>query len=49
MKSIMVILVLLAFTLTAFAANDPNIKGEKRRAIQAAMQEHISQNTVNGR
>ena len=48
MKSIMVILVLLAFTLTTFAANDPNIKGEKRRAIQAAMQEHIGQNTVNG-
>ena len=48
MKSIMVILVLLAFTLSAFAANDPSIKGEKRRAIQAAMQEHIGQNTVNG-
>ena len=48
MKSIMVILILLAFTLTAFAANDPSIKGEKRRAIQAAMQEHIGQNTVNG-
>ena len=48
MKSITVILVLLAFTLTAFAANDPSIKGEKRRAIQAAMEEHISQNTVNG-
>ncbi len=48
MKSITVILVLLAFTLTAFAANDPSIKGEKRRAIQAAMEEHIGQNTVNG-
>ena len=48
MKSIMVILVLLAFPLTTFAANDPNIKGEKRRGIQAAMQEHIGQNTVNG-
>lgn len=48
MKSIMIILVLLAFPLTTFAANDPNIKGEKRRAIQAAMQEHIGQNTVNG-
>ena len=48
MKSIMVILVLLAFTLSAFAANDPSIKGEKRRAIQTAMQEHIGQNTVNG-
>ncbi len=48
MKSITVTLVLLAFTLTAFAANDPSIKGEKRRAIQAAMQEHIGQNTVNG-
>jgi hypothetical protein len=48
MKSITVILVLLTFTLTAFAANDPSIKGEKRRAIQAAMQEHIGQNTVNG-
>ncbi|MYC40686.1 MAG: hypothetical protein F4X55_06755 [Candidatus Dadabacteria bacterium] len=48
MKSIMIILVLLAFPLTTLAANDPNIKGEKRRAIQAAMQEHIGQNTVNG-
>ena len=48
MKRIMVILVLSAFTLSAFAANDPSIKGEKRRAIQAAMQEHIGQNTVNG-
>jgi len=48
MKSIIVILVLLAFTPTAFAADDPSIKGEKRRAIQAAMQEHIGQNTVNG-
>ena len=48
MKRIMVILVLSAFTLSAFAANDPSIKGEKRRAIQAAMEEHIGQNTVNG-
>lgn len=48
MKSIMAILILLAFPLTTFAANDPNIKGEKRHGIQAAMQEHIGQNTVNG-
>ena len=48
MKSIMIILALLAFPLTTLAANDPNIKGEKRRAIQEAMQEHIGQNTVNG-
>lgn len=48
MKNIMAILILLASALSAFAANDPNIKGAKRRAIQAAMQEHIGQNTVNG-
>ena len=48
MKSIMGMLVFLAFTLTAFAADDPSIKGEKRRAIQIAMQEHIDHNTVNG-
>ena len=48
MKSIMAILVLLAFTPTAFAANDPSIKGEMRRAIQTAMQEHINHNTVDG-
>lgn len=48
MKSIMVILILLAFTPTAFAADDPSIKGEKRRAIQAAMQKHIDHHTVGG-
>ena len=48
MKSIMGILVFLAFTLTASAADDPSIKGEKRRGIQIAMQEHIDHNTVNG-
>ena len=48
MKSIMGMLVFLAFTFTAFAADDPSIKGEKRRAIQIAMQEHIDHNTVNG-
>ena len=48
MKSIMGILVFLAFTLTAFAADDPSIKGEKRRAIQEAMQEHIDHNTADG-
>ena len=34
MKSIMGILVFLAFALTASAADDPSIKGEKRHAIQ---------------
>ena len=48
MKSITVALFFLAFTLTAFAADDPSIKGDTRRAVQAAMQEHIGQNTVNG-
>ena len=48
MKSIMGILVFLAFTSTAFAADDPSIKGERRRGIQTAMQEYIDHNTVNG-
>ncbi len=48
MKSIMGILFFLAFTMTASAAADPSIKGEKRSAIQAAMQEHIDRNTVDG-
>ena len=51
MKSIigiMGVMVLLAFTLPAFAADDPSIKGDKRRAIQTAMQEHIDHNTVDG-
>ena len=48
MKSIMGVLVFLAFTSTAFAADDPSIKGEKRRTIQEAMQEHIDHNTVDG-
>lgn len=48
MKSMIGILVLLAFTLTAFAADDPSIKGDRRSAIQAAMQAHIDHNTVDG-
>ena len=48
MKSIMAVLVLLTLALTAFAADDPSIKGEQRSAIQAAMQAHIDHNTVNG-
>ena len=48
MKSMAGILVLLVFTLTAFAADDPSIKGDRRRAIQTAMQEHINHNTVDG-
>ena len=48
MKSAIGILVLLAFTLSAFAANDSSIKGERRRGVQTAMQEHIDHNTVDG-
>ena len=48
MKSMMGILVLLVSTLTAFAADDPSIKGERRSAIQVAMQAHIDHNTVDG-
>lgn len=44
MKSIMAILVLLTLALTAFAADDPSIKGDRRSAIQAAMQAHININ-----
>lgn len=48
MKNIMTLLALLAFTLTSFAADDPSIKGERRSAIQDAMQKHIDHNTVDG-
>lgn len=48
MKSITAILVLLTLALTAFAADDPSIKGDRRSAIQAAMQAHIDHNTVDG-
>ena len=33
---------------TAFAANDPSIKGESRKGIQQAMQAHLEDNSVNG-
>jgi len=44
----MAILILLTLAFTAFAADDPSIQGERRSAIQAAMQAHIDHNTVNG-
>ena len=46
--AIVTLLVLLGLALHAFAADDPSIKGDKRSAIQAAMQRHIEHNTVDG-
>lgn len=48
MKSFIGILFVLALTLNAHAADDPSIKGERRSAIQEAMQKHIDHNTVDG-
>ncbi len=39
----------MAFTTNAFAADDPSIKGKVREDIQAAMSEHIKQNSVDGK
>lgn len=48
MKNFIGILFVLALTLSAHAADDPSIKGERRSAVQAAMQKHIDHNTVDG-
>lgn len=48
MKNAIAILASAMLGLTAQAADDPRIKGEKRAAIQAAMQEHIDRNSVKG-
>ncbi len=48
MKNFIGILFVLTLTLSAHAADDPSIKGERRSAIQEAMQKHIDHNTVDG-
>ena len=48
MKNVIAALAAAAIGSTALAADDPGIKGEKRTAIRAAMQEHIDRNTVKG-
>ena len=48
MKNFIGILFMLTLALSAHAADDPSIKGERRSAVQEAMQKHIDQNTVDG-
>ena len=49
MTRIVLILMMMGVAANAFAADDPSIKGEKRASIQAAMNEHIKENSVDGR
>ena len=38
--------IVMIFTATAFAGDDPSIKGEIRTGVQQAMVQHISDNTL---
>jgi len=49
MRSLIGTLVCGVLATGALAADDPRIKGTKRIAIRAAMQEHIDANSVEGR
>jgi hypothetical protein len=49
MIRIVLILMMMGIAANAFGADDPSIKGEKRTGIQAAMTEHIKDNSVDGR
>lgn len=49
MRNTIGLLALAALGVAASAADDPSIKGDKRTAIQAAMQEHIDRNSVEDR
>ena len=49
MRGLIGILACAVLATWALAADDPRIKGEKRTAIQTAMQEHIDSNSVDGR
>ncbi len=45
-KVITAVLLISGMVTTAFAGNDPGIKGKVRTNIQAAMNEHVGQNTL---
>ncbi len=45
-KVIAAVILIAGMVTTAFAGNDPSIKGKVRTGIQAAMNEHVGQNTV---
>ena len=49
MTRIFLILLTLGLATNSWGADDPSIKGEKRTGIQAAMTEHITNNSVDGR
>ncbi len=45
-KVIAAVILIAGMATAAFAGNDPSIKGKVRTDIQAAMNEHVGQNTV---
>ena len=45
---ILALTMVIGFSVNAFAADDPSIKGNKRELIKEAMNTHIKQNTVDG-
>ena len=47
--NIAVLLLFIAVSVTAYAADDPGIKGKLRQDISNAMQAHIDQNSKDGR
>ena len=49
MKRVFFMLILMGFAANVLAADDPSIKGGKRTSIQTAMNEHIKENSVDGR
>jgi hypothetical protein len=42
-------IIIVGVSTAGFAGNDPSIRGQMRTGIQAAMNEHIKDNMVNGR
>ncbi len=48
MTRIVLVLMMMSIAASAFGADDPSIKGEKRTGIQAAMTAHIKDNSVDG-
>lgn len=48
MGNILIVIFLLSFTQFAMAGNDPSIKGNLRKNIQAAMGQHINTNKLGG-
>lgn len=47
-RMFLILVLMTAVATNAFGADDPSIKGEKRSSIQAAMNAHINENSVNG-